>query len=135
MIDIENRVFSYVAETLREAYGKNNIFLASEETAAPARFPAAIILEADNSVYKKARDTKIENAAKLLYDVDVYSNKEGYKKAEAQDIMNLIDSCMERLGFTRTMCTPASNLMDAKVYRMKARYEGVVDTSGRIYTN
>ena len=124
-----------MAEALRAAYGKENIFVTSEDTSAPARFPAAIILEADNSVYQKARDTRIENAAKLLYSVSVYSNKEGYKKAEAQDIMNVIDSCMENLGFTRTMCTPASNLMSAKIYRMNARYEGVADVTGRIYTH
>ncbi len=135
MIDIENAVYSRVALGLREAFGEKGIFVSSEYTDSPAQFPAAMIFEADNSVYQRMRTTSIENGAKLLYQADVFSNLIGRKKAQAQEIMDIIDREFAGMGFTRTMCQPVSNLMDAKIYRMTARYEGIADKTRRIYTH
>lgn len=135
MIDIENSVFSFVAGRVREAFADRNILVKSEYDDAPARFPAATILEADNSVYQKMRTDRMENAAKLLYEVNVFSNLQGYGKSEAQEIMNVIDEAFAELGFTRTMCSPVSNLQSQKLFRMLARYEAVVDRDHWIYTN
>lgn len=134
MIDIENAVYSRVASGLREAFGEKGIFVSSEYTDSPAQFPAAMIFEADNSVYQKARTTNIENGARLLYQADVFSNLLGMKKAQAQEIMNIVDREFSKLGFTRTMCQPVFNLMDEKIYRMTARYEGIAAKDHRIYT-
>lgn len=80
------------------------------------------------------RTLRIENAASVLYEVNVYSNKIGYKKAEAQEIMSFIDEILAKLGFTRTMLNPLPNLADATIYRLTARYEAVVDKDNWIYT-
>lgn len=140
MISPESFVFSKIAGVLRADYP--NIFVSGEFVDSPAKFPAVTIIEANNSVYQRMRTTTIENAALLMYEVNVYSNKTGYKKSEAKAIMDTIDEQFAALGFTRTMCNPVSNLQDATIYRMVARYEGVVvpeptgtDETLRIYTN
>lgn len=135
MIDIETVVYAQVADALRKKYGKNGIYVAGEYVDSPSKFPAVTILEADNQVYEKQRTDYIENAAKLLYEVNIYSNKLGYKKSEAQELLNIVDQEMANMGFTRTMASPASNLQDATIFRMIARYEGVVDKEYRIYTH
>lgn len=140
MISPESFVFSKIAGVLRADY--LGIYVAGESTNAPSKFPAVTIIEADNSVYQRMRTTTIENAASLMYECNVFSNKTGYKKSEAKAIMDTIDEQFAALGFTRTMCNPVSNLQDATIYRMVARYEGVVvpeptetDETLRIYTN
>lgn len=77
-----------------------------------------------------------------MYEVNVFSNKTGYKKSEAKAIMDTIDDQFAALGFTRTMCNPVSNLQDATIYRIVARYLGYdqpekegEDIIHRIYTN
>lgn len=135
MIDIETAVFSKIASVLRETY--EGIFVGGEYTDTPARFPAVTIVENDNSVLQSMTTYApyIENAVNVAYEINVYTNTIGYKKSEAKDIMQTVDDEFAKLGFTRTMCNPISNLQDATIYRLVARYEGVVDTSYRIYTN
>lgn len=140
MISPESFVFSKIAGVLRAEYP--NIFVSGEFVDSPAKFPTVTIIEADNSVYQRMRTTTIENAASIMYEVNVYSNKTGYKKSEAKAIIDTIDQQFAALGFTRTMCNPVSNLQDATIYRMVARYEGVVvpeptetNETLRIYTN
>lgn len=129
-------MFSRIATALRNKH--DGIWVSGEHEDVPAQFPAVTIVETDNSVYAKMRTTVIENAAKLLYEVNVYTNTIGYKKSEAQEIMNDIDAEFVALGFTRTMLSPTPNLQDATIYRLLGRYEGVAQPEGddtvRIYT-
>lgn len=133
MIDIESTLFSDIADDLRRQYP--GIFVAGETTATPSKFPAVTIVEADNAVYQRMRTTRIENAVRLMYEVNIYSNKIGYKKSEAKDILGTIDGEFSRLGFTRTACNPISNLQDASIYRILARYEAIVDRNYMVYQN
>lgn len=132
MIDIETLVFSDVATALRAAHA--GIFVSGEPVDAPAKFPAVTIAEQDNAVYAKMSTLTIENHAKLLYEVNVFSNKTSGKKQECKAVMATLDARFAALGFTRTMCNPVPNLADAKIYRMIARYTGVADRDARIYT-
>ena len=77
----------------------------------------------------------MESAVSLMYEVNVYTNSVGYKKSEAKDIMETIDNEFSKMGFTRTMCNPVSNLQDATIYRIVARYEGIADKNYMIYTH
>ena len=131
MIDIENIVFSSIAGVLRAEYP--DIFVSGEFTDLPAKFPAVTIVESDNSIVQRMRTTNIENAANVMYEVNVYSNKIGYKKSEAKEILSTIDEEFSRLGFARTMCNPVANLQDATIYRIVARYEAAVDKNFWIY--
>lgn len=138
MIDIENDIFSAVAVPLREKYGKDakgqyKIWVSGESTDVPARFPAVTIEEKDNYVFTRASTVKIENAASVMYEVNVYTNRVGYKKQDAQEIMSFVDEILAGLKFNRTMMQPIDNLSDATIYRMVARYEATVDTDLMIY--
>lgn len=142
MIDIESFLFSRIAGVLRSSY--EGIFVSGEYVDSPAKFPAVTIVESDNSVLQKMRTAapNLENAVSLMYEVNIYTNTEGFKKSEAKDILETVDSEFSKLGFTRTMSNPISNLQDAKIFRIIARYEGIAypehsgsDQIVRIYTN
>lgn len=141
MIDIENFVFGRIATRLRTKYanadGSPAIFVAGEITDTPARFPAVTVVEANNSVLRSMRTDNVENAASVMYEVNIYSNLTGYRKSQAKEILQEIDAEFAEMGFTRTMANPVSNLQDATIYRIVARYEGVVtvetDVNGTVY--
>ena len=101
MIDIENDVFTAVASVLRAAYP--NIYVVGEYVPAPPRFPAVSIVEADNRVVTRMRTRNIENAASVMYEVNIYSNKASGKKSEAKAIAATLDEKFAEIGFTRTM--------------------------------
>lgn len=133
MIDAEFDVYDTISDALRDAFGEN-IWISGEYVDVPAKFPAATIIEADNAVYQKMRTTNIENAVQVMYEANVYSNRIGYKKFEAKQIMAVINNAFASINFTRIMQNTVSNLQDATIYRLVARYEGVIDKDLWIYT-
>lgn len=137
MIDIENDVFDTVAAELRSKHA--GIFVAGEFVDSPAKFPAVTIVEADNRIFERMRTRKIENAVRVMYEVQIFSNKASGKKAEAKAIANTADGVFASLGFTRTMRSQVANLKDATIYRIVCRYEAVVGENGEnkylIYQN
>lgn len=124
IIDCENAVFDTVAKALRAAY--KGIFVAGEYMDTPASFPAVTVMETSNTVYERMRTTEIERAVRVLYEANVYSNKQSGKKAECKKIMDTLDAVMKGMGFTRTFRNQVPNLQDATIYRIVARYEAVV---------
>ena len=132
MIDVESEIFNIVSTTVRAKYP--NIYMTGEYVKSPPSFPCISLIEEDNQIYRKTRDTgNIENHVQILYEVNVYSNKTSGKKAECKEIIALIDTQMEKLGFTRTLMNPVPNEMDATVYRMVARYRAIVSKNKTIY--
>lgn len=132
MIDIESDVFKIVSAKVREQYSK--IYMTGEYVKSPPSFPCASLVEVDNQIYRNTRTTEcIENHAQVMYEVNVYSNKQTGKKAECKAILALIDAEMQKLGFTRTMAEPIPNEEDATVYRMVARYRAIVSKEKVIY--
>lgn len=124
MIDIENDIYDIVAKALRTQFP--GITVSNEYAEIVSRFPAVTFVEADNRVLESMRTTTIENAASLMYEVGVYSNKAAGKKSEAKAIANAVDELMSELGFTRMFREQVPNLKDATIYRIILRYEGVV---------
>ncbi len=121
MIDCEAKVFQACADAFRVAYP--NGFIAGEYVPQPPKFPAVSVVEMDNTVDERALDNgSIENAVNVMYQVDVYSNKNTGKKAQAKAIIALIDSVLAQYRFVRTFCNPVQNFNDATIYRMTARY-------------
>lgn len=126
MIDLEAELFTEIATALRTEF--SGIVVTGEYTNAPAKFPYASIVEADNYIDSRYLDSGDEEKfARLMYEVNVYSNKEGTKKSECRKILNFIDKMMYKRNFTRISMNPVPNLEDAKIYRLNARYEGVTD--------
>lgn len=121
MIDVESVVFQKCADAFRAAYP--NGFIAGEYVSQPPKFPAVMVVEMDNNVDERAIDNgNIENAVNVMYQVDVYSNLNKGKKAQAKAIIALIDEVLAQYRFIRTFCNPIQNMNDATIYRMTARY-------------
>ena len=132
MIDIENEVFDRIATRLREEF--NPISVYGEYIKSPAVFPAVIIEERGNSAHERTQDSgSVENHARLMYEVNVYSNKQAGKKSECKSIFKVIDDEFAAMGFTRILKEPIPNIEDATIYRMVGRYTAVVSTDKVIY--
>lgn len=105
----------------------------SEPVDTPAKFPCMTLVEDDNSVYQRSLDTALhEHHATVMYTVNAFSNKVSGAKQECKAIMACVDAEMQSMGFVRLFCNQTKN-QDSKVYRMTARYKGVVDENFRIY--
>ena len=131
MIDLESDIFDYVAKALRVAH--TGIDVKAEYVEMPAKFPHVSIVESDNRVLTRMRTNNIENAASVMYEVNIYSNKASGKKSEAKAIANTLDDVMSGIGFTRTFREQVPNLRDATIYRIVCRYEAVIDKNFVIY--
>ena len=132
MIDIENEVFDRVAKRVREQFP--DIFMVGEYVSSPSSFPAASLIEMDNSVRETTVDSgSNENHANVMYEVNVYSNKTVGKKSECKAIIALIDEEMTAMGFARSTITPIPNEYDSTIYRMVGRYRAAVSADHKIY--
>ena len=132
MIDIENQIFGKISTALRAEF--NPIFVSGELVKAPATFPAVYIEEKANSAYQRTQDSgSLENHVSLMYEINVYSNKQVGKKSECKAIFTVIDNEFQKMGFTRIMKEPVANLEDGTIYRMVGRYTAVVSVGGIIY--
>lgn len=132
MIDIENEIFTEIANHVDANYP--GVFFTSEYVKSPSSFPAASLVEIDNTVVASTQSSsKIENHASVMYEANVYSNKLSGKKEECKKVIGLIDERMSQLGFTRTMLNVVPDLYDATIYRMVARYRAVVSSGHVIY--
>lgn len=128
MVDIESDVFDTVATELRSQHA--GIWVAGEFVDTPARFPAVTIVEADNRIFERMRTRTIENAVRVMYEVQIFSNKASGKKEEAKEIADTADEVFASRGFTRTMRSQVANLKDATIYRIVCRYEAIVGENG-----
>lgn len=133
MIDIENDVYDYAEKALKAAH--SNIYVSGEYVSAPPEFPAVSIVEMDNRVYERARTLRIENAARVTFECNIYSNKAANKKSEAKAIAVTLDNAFASIGFTRTFKNPVPNMNDSTIYRILCRYEAIVDKDFWIYQN
>lgn len=124
MIDIENDVIDFVSKYLKQRI--DDLEVAGDYVQAPSSFPFTSIVQIDNRVFNRMRTVKIENAAVVVFEGNVYSNKVSGKKQEAKKIANLMDEAFEVAGFTRTFRNPIPNLNDASIYRILCRYEAIV---------
>lgn len=132
MIDIESQVFDTVYKALVEAYP--DIFVSSSAVASAAVFPAVSVLEASNVTETNTLTSSLhENHARVMYEINVYSNISQGRKAQAKSISNLIDEIMIGMGFTRSMSQPVPNYADGTVYRIHMRYTAVVGKDNTIY--
>ena len=130
LIDAEPLVFSHIAAML------GGVSVSGEINKPPTKFPHVLLFESDNSTYTRSLDADLTaRHATLTYEAQIYSNKVKGKKSECRKIANQIGDAMAALGFVKTFQQPVHNLDDATVYRIVARYRGVISEDGRIYHN
>lgn len=131
MIDIEQDVYDLVSAAVLEV--SPGAFVVSKETRTPSKFPCISIVEADNRVLERTQDSgSRERHVSLMYEINVYSNKQNGGKSECKAILEVIDDTLMNKGFTRTMKRPIS-MDDATKYRLIARYTAIADENKVIY--
>jgi hypothetical protein len=61
-----------------------------------------------------------------MVEMNVYSNLNTGKKAQAKAIAALLDDVLAGHKFTRVFMDPVPNFNDATIYRVTARYERLI---------
>lgn len=126
MIDCENEVFTRIAEKLRSEYEKINI--TGEYVNEPSAFPHVSIIMIDNSTIRSSLDGSSDyEAATVTFEINVYSNLQSGRKAQAKAIANMIDKEFKDMNFMRIALLPMPNLVDSGLYRITGRYRGCCD--------
>ena len=125
MIEIEAKVYSPIATALK--YQFEGIYVTSEPAATPPKDLAVSIVQQDSySSPRKQDNTLTERFATVMFQVDVYSNKVSGKKAQAKEVMNVIDEMMFDMNFMRLELRPVP-MEDSGYYRLTARYRAETD--------
>ena len=107
MNDCENEVYTRVATVLREQFPGIN--LSGEYVKAPSSFPHVSIVQSDTvTVYMKTTDTRQYD--RLLFEINIYSNKAAGKKTECNAIEKEIDRIMIYMNFRRKIMTPVPKM-------------------------
>lgn len=132
MIDVEVDLFDELARAILEEHP--SAYVSSEYVEAPPQFPTISIIETNNVTNENTEDSSGEEVmAALTYTVDVYSNSQSNAKQECKAILNVIDKRMRKCNMTRIMSSVVDNARDPTVYRMIARYTGLVDRNLVMY--
>lgn len=133
MIDFNNEVFTTVATEVRDNHIGTTV--SGENTRRPSKFPAVTIDEIENVMIGSLEDSSNEEKfAGVTYKVQVFSNKQSGKKAEARAIFATADAAMRRLGFRRVTYATTPEIYESTIYQINATYEAVVSAAGYVYT-
>lgn len=126
MIDIENQIYTKIATALRADF--EGITVSGEYVKAPPSFPFVSIVEQDNYTTRSHLDSSDnERYVTLMYEINIYSDRAGQKKAICKKIAKYIDDMMYKLNFRRTSLSPVPNLENATIYRLVGRYSAETD--------
>ena len=132
MIDFSNEIFNAVAKHLRSLY--KGIQVKGEYVATPAKFPTVTIDETSN--IPVSLDSATTNKyADVVYRVQVFSNKENGKRAEAREIYKSVDEKMMELGLFAKSYTSTPTIYNSEVYTITATFGGIIGENGVIYRN
>lgn len=132
MIDYSNEIFSTVAKDLRSLY--TGIQVKGEYVDIPAIFPCVTIDEISN--IPSHLDSAAENKyARVTYRVQIFSNLESGKRAQARSIYKTVDEILMRLGFLAKSYTTTPVMYNSEIYSITATYEGIIGANGVVYRN
>lgn len=132
MIDFSNEIFNAVAADLRSLY--MGIRVVGEFVNSPTAFPTVTIDEIRNT--PDHLDSAAYNKyARIVYRVQVFSNLESGKRAQARDIYAAVDRKMQSMGFFCKTYTTTPEVYNAEVYSITATYEAIIDRNGVVYRN
>lgn len=132
MVDFLNEVFTNVATRVRDQHTGTTV--TGEYTRMPSKFPTVTLDETQNVVVDRLEDsTNEEKFAGVTYRLQVFSNKQTGKKAEARAIFATADAEMRRMGFRRVTYTTTPEIYESTIYNITATYEAVVSAAGYVY--
>ena len=132
MIDYMNEIFNTLATAVRSSH--SGVTVTGEYTRQPSKFPTVTLDETENVTVGALEDSSdTERYSGITYRLQVFSNKQTGKKAEARAIFATADGVMRRLGFRRITYTTTPEIYESTIYSITATYEAIVDADGVIY--
>ena len=132
MIDYLNEIFTSVATKMREEHP--GITMTGEYTRQPSKFPTATLDEIENVTVDRLEDSSAaERFSGLTYRLQVFSNKQSGKKAEARAIFATANGVLRSLGFRRITYSTTPEIYESTIYSITATYEAIADVNGTIY--
>lgn len=132
MIDKSNEIFNAVAKHLRSLY--KGIQVKGEYVGTPAKFPTVTIDEISN-VPSHLDSAKTNKYADVVYRVQVFSNLENGKRAQAREIYNAVDSKLMELGLFAKSFTTTPAIYNSEIYSITATFGGIIGEDGVVYRN
>ena len=130
MIDYSNEIFNAVAEHLRSLF--SGIRVVGEYVNSPTRFPCVTIDEIEN-IPEHLDSARVNKYALVTYRVQVFSNLENGKRAQAREIYGAVDAKLQELGLFAKSYTSTPAVYNSEIYSITATYEGVISADGVIY--
>lgn len=132
MIDVEVDVFDRVARAILKEYP--NAYVSSVHVTMPPQFPAVSLVETSNVEQASMADSSgSENASAVVYTMNAYSNSAKTAREECRRIAAIASAEMRAMNMARLMCEPIDNAADPSIYRIVARYAGLVDKNHVMY--
>lgn len=132
MIDVNNEVFQAVATAARNNH--TGVTVTGEYTRQPSKFPMVTLDETQNVMVDSLEDSSNEEKfAGVTYRLQVFSNKQSGKRAEARAIFATADTEMRKMGFRRVAYTTTPEIYESTIYSITATYEAVVSAVGYVY--
>ena len=132
MIDHCNEIFTTVAQAVRADHKGTTV--TGEYTRMPSKFPTVTLDETQNITMDSLVDSShVEKFSGVTYRLQVFSNKQNGKKAQARAIFASADSALREMGFRRVTYTTTPEIYDSTIYSITATYEGVVSAQGYVY--
>lgn len=132
MLDYSNVIFTEVSDAVELNFPE--VSVTGEYTRQPSEFPLVTVDETENvSVGRLIDSSGQEKYCGLSYRIQVFSNKQGSKKAEARAIFAVADAAMLKMGFRRVVYAPTPEIYDSTIYSITATYEAIVDGNGYVY--
>jgi hypothetical protein len=132
MIDVNNEVFQAVATAARNNH--TSVTVTGEYTRQPSKFPMVTLDETQNVMVDSLEDSSNEEKfVGVTYRLQVFSNKQSGKRAEARAIFATADTEMRKMGFRRVAYTTTPEIYESTIYSITATYEAVVSAVGYVY--
>ena len=129
MIDFLNEIFNTVAVAVRNDHEGATVI--GEYTRSPSKFPTVTLDEIANVTMGNLVDSSDEEKySGVTYRLQVFSNKQNGKKAEAREIFATADKIMLNLGFRRVTYTTTPEIYESTIYSITATYEAVISADG-----
>ena len=132
MNNVENEVITFAFDAMETEFPE--IALYSDYPEQAAKFPCCFLYALDSFEVQALIDSSgRERYTKWVFEASVFTNDANGRKGKANRIMDTLCEAMRTLGFRRTMRNPIPNGYDNSIYRIVARFEGIVSETGTVY--
>lgn len=125
MIDVENYIVNHIISVLSEPFPEARVLSSRART--PSEFPCVVLYESGNKTLESTRWIDgIERHAEIRFTAEVYTNDRSGKKEKAKNILAVIDTEMQKLGFFRTSHSYSFTSAESTICGITAAYRGIV---------